>query len=122
MSTGASDPSDGIVVQLPQQSGGQWQMVSTKLGTVTKYDIYTRLSSYYADLSKTTNLQTQMMNNRAAMGTGLMGGGMMSPTSGSLIPGMGMMGGGMMQGGMMGGSMMPQMMTINRPASQPQTR
>ena len=133
MPTGASDPSDGIVVQLPQQSGGQWQMVSTKLSTVTKYDIYTRLSSYYGDLSKTTNLQTQMINNRAATGSamapggsmmqgGMMGGGMMQNN---------MMGGGMVQAGMMGGGyggypgggypggrMMPQMMTPNVQATQ----
>lgn len=125
---GASDPSDGIVVQLPQLSGGQWQMVSTKLSTVTKYDIYTRLSSYYGDLSKTTNLQTQMINNRAAMGSGMAPGGSMM--GGSMMPGgmmqNNMMGGGMMQAGMMGGGyggypgggMMPQMMTPNVQASQ----
>lgn len=133
ISTGASDPSDGIVVQLPQQSGGQWQMVSTKLSTVTKYDIYTRLSSYYGDLSKTTNLQTQMINNRAAMGSGMAPGGSMM--GGSMMPGgmmqNNMMGGGMMQAGMMGGGygdypgggypggrMMPQMMTPNVQATQ----
>jgi hypothetical protein len=89
MSSGASDPSDGVVVQLPQQISGQWQMVATKLSTVTKYDIYTRMNSYYGDVSKSTNLQSQMINNRAAMGTS-----MMTP-----------MGGGMMNGGM------PSMMT-----------
>ncbi len=133
MPTGASDPSDGIVVQLPQQSGGQWQMVSTKLSTVTKYDIYTRLSSYYGDLSKTTNLQTQMINNRAAMGSGMAPGGSMMQ-GGMMGGGMmqnNVMGGGMMQAGMMGGGyggypgggypggrMMPQMMTPNVQATQ----
>lgn len=99
MTSASSDPSDGVVVQLPQQISGQWQMVSTKLSTVTKYDIYTRLSSYYGDVSRSTNLQSQMITNRAAMTMGMM------PS-----------GGGMMVGG--GMSPMPSMMTPNVQAAQ----
>jgi len=52
-----TDPSDSVVVDLPQQVGGAWNMAKTRLSTVTKYDIYTRLTSYYQDMVKTGNNQ-----------------------------------------------------------------
>jgi len=55
-----SDPSDSVTVDLPQQAGSSWSMVKTRLSTVTKYDIYTRLTSYNSDMLKQANAQAAM--------------------------------------------------------------
>jgi hypothetical protein len=59
-----TDPSDSVVVDLPQQIGGQWQNLKTRLSTVTKYDIYNRLTGYYQDMLKTANNRTAGMSNQ----------------------------------------------------------
>jgi hypothetical protein len=60
-----TDPSDSVVVDLPQQIGGQWQTVKTRLSTVTKYDIFNRLTGYYQDMAKQTNNRVGGMANQA---------------------------------------------------------
>lgn len=118
---GGSDPSDGITVSLPQKNGATWTMVQTRLSTVTKYDMYTRLTSYYTDLTKQTGLQTQVAQSQLGglgLGGGVMGPGMLNGGNRNFMPGMGMnmmpgMQGGMGYGnagmpmGTMNGGMMP---------------
>ena len=96
-----SDPSDSVSVQMPQQVAGQWQMSNVSLSTLTKYQIYQKLSAYYQDSGKVTGAQAAQVMQMASM---------QQP---GMFPGGGMMG--MMGGGMMGSmAQMPQMAQMNQ--------
>ena len=63
------DPSDSVSVKMPQQQGDRWTNATVRLKTMTKLDIYQRLSSYYQDMLKQANNQAQstMMRNSQQM-------------------------------------------------------
>lgn len=51
------DPSDNLVVDMPERAGAEWAMVSKRLSSLNKYDIYNRLTSYYKALLQTQSRQ-----------------------------------------------------------------
>lgn len=88
-----SDPSDSLPQQIPQRNGTAWTMVTMRLGSITKYDLYTRLTGYYNDRINQTTLQTQVAQSQLGglgLGGATMGSGMLNGGNGMMAPNMGM--------------------------------